>query len=605
MVVDTTHNVSKTNNPLLLVLTYGRITKSGDGKFISQAQLKEHLHAIRDQGFAPISIEEVKNFYHEGMPLPAKSVLLLFEHGFLSTYENVDPVLRDMRWRATMAISTQRIQERNTTFLYWDRLQRMLNSRIWDIASAGHAGYDAISIDHQAEAGQALFHKRWLSDQGRQENDTQFRRRIHWDYAYSKNLMEKRLTGLTAQAYVLPFGDLSKLTNDPLILRTNQQALTSYYLLGFVDNEFGTNDRSSNPFQLNRRRMTPDWSTQRLTQHMLAILENPITTGQLEVASTDWVVGVGNAEQHEDRILLSGEHRADMWVPGGQWTEFWKVEAGVRVEGDQQFWIVQYDDQTPGAFWRWGGDAHTLTLQYSPNGGKVETLRSFIKPMNTGEYHRVALNKRGQGIWVEWDNEPLSEHPVYLPGEWRGKVGWVAWNETGRSQLELRQPKITLFPLQIQTVNSYPSRGEVQLLTKRASQLGALAVPRWRFEKGQFNSLEADDDLLRFITHRYGWKLIPTICITPSGIHNPTWDGELNQFIQSLPNRQVHLDLTHVTDKIKLGTISRIREKFASFNRKLWLTGPSNSSVHPQRGSCDSVLDSYISSFSKQSAPST
>ncbi|MCP4409599.1 MAG: polysaccharide deacetylase family protein [Gammaproteobacteria bacterium] len=604
-VVDTRHSDRKADDSLLLVFTYGRITESGDGKFISQTQLKEHLHAIRAQGFVSVSIEQIQEFYHAGAALPAKSVLLLFEHGFLSTFESVDPVLRSMRWRATMTVSTQQIQERNTTFLYWDRLQRMLNSGLWDIASAGHAGYDTIPIDQEGSAGQALFHRRWIADQGQQEIDVKFRDRILRDYAYSKNLLEEKLSKLSAQAYVFPFGDLSKLSKDPLILRTNQEALTTNYSLGFVDNEFGINDHRSYPYRLNRRRITADWSAQRLTQHILAVQKSPMTTGQLDVVTTDWVVGVGETGRRGNRILLSGERRADMWVPGSQWAEYWKIEAELRLDGNQQFWIVQYDEQTPGAFWRWGGDAHALSLQYSPNGEKVETLRSFKKAMIPGEYHRVALSKRGQGIWVEWDNEPLTEHPVYLPGEWRGKVGWMAWNRAGQSQLELREPQLTLLPLRIESVNAYPSRWEVQKLKRQASELGALAVPRWWFDKGKFHYLGSDNDLLRLLAHRYGWKLIPTICIAPGGILNPTWIDDLKAFIQSMPNAQVHLDLRHITSKLELAQVSRLRDKFVASDQQLWLSKSGTPSAQPQQGSCDSIFEDEVFSLSKQAASST
>lgn len=603
--MDTAHIGKAVSDPILLVLSYGHIKKSTDEQFVTQAQLEDHLNAIQAQGFVPVSIEQVKDFYIDSAPLPEKSVLLLFEHGFLATYENVDPVLRAMRWRATMAVSTQRIQERNTTFLYWDRLQRMLNSGLWDIASAGHVGHESTRINRAGEQGSALLHRRWLADQEKYENDAQLSTRIHHDYSQSKDLLEEKLSGLSIQAYVSPYGDISRLSKDYHILKANEEALQTSYSLGFVDDEFGINDRHTHPYQLNRLRISPGWSGQKLEQYIIALLKNPIISGQTDVVAKDWVVGVGKADQQGEKILLQGERRADIWMPGGQWAEFWKIEADLKLDSDQQFWIVQHDTQIRGAFWRLGGDADTLNLQYSENGEKVETLYSFKKSINIGEYHHIVLNKRGQGIWVEWDNEPLSEHPVYLPGEWRGKVGWIVWNEGDRAQLSLREPRLTLLPLRVQAVNAYPSRQEVQQLTRQASQLGALAFPRWRFNNGQVNTLDADNDLLRLLAHRYGWKLIPTICIASRETHRSAWNKELKRFVQTLLNREVNQDPGHIAAMLEPAEVSRIRETFSELNRKLVIASPSAFTAQSQQGSCDSVLRSNFTLLKGQSASST
>ena len=82
-VVDTIHAGEAVSDPILLVLSYGRIMSSSEGKFVTQAQLQEHLNAIHEQGFVPVSIQQVRDFYLDTASLPEKSVLLLFEQGFL------------------------------------------------------------------------------------------------------------------------------------------------------------------------------------------------------------------------------------------------------------------------------------------------------------------------------------------------------------------------------------------------------------------------------------------------------------------------------------------------------------------------------------------
>ena len=70
-------------------------------------------------------------------------MLVSFDEGYLATYESADPVLRELRWPAVMFLRTDRQENRDVSFLFWDRLRRMSQSGLWEIASGDPAKQDA------------------------------------------------------------------------------------------------------------------------------------------------------------------------------------------------------------------------------------------------------------------------------------------------------------------------------------------------------------------------------------------------------------------------------------------------------------------------------
>src|SRR3990172_2026067 len=100
--------------PRIVVLAYDRVADERDGKHVDRTLFREHLETLRSGGFTPITLKDLSDFYHGNAPLPPNPVVLTFDHGYLETYNNVDPILREIKWPAVMFLTTSRQRERHT-----------------------------------------------------------------------------------------------------------------------------------------------------------------------------------------------------------------------------------------------------------------------------------------------------------------------------------------------------------------------------------------------------------------------------------------------------------------------------------------------------------
>lgn len=63
---------------------------------------RRQMKLIADNGFTPVSPDEVRDFVYRGVPLPEKPVMITFDDGYLSNYEKAFPVLKEFGFKATV-----------------------------------------------------------------------------------------------------------------------------------------------------------------------------------------------------------------------------------------------------------------------------------------------------------------------------------------------------------------------------------------------------------------------------------------------------------------------------------------------------------------------
>ncbi|MFQ5443972.1 MAG: hypothetical protein ACE5EK_05075, partial [Nitrospinales bacterium] len=93
-----------TLKPKITILHFGNIVEDIDSEFLNVKKLEKQLRALKESGFTAVSLSDLWNFYYDKKPLPAKTLVLMFDHGFLETYLNVDPVLRKLKWPSSRSI---------------------------------------------------------------------------------------------------------------------------------------------------------------------------------------------------------------------------------------------------------------------------------------------------------------------------------------------------------------------------------------------------------------------------------------------------------------------------------------------------------------------
>jgi peptidoglycan/xylan/chitin deacetylase (PgdA/CDA1 family) len=494
--------------PKILVLAFDRIVSNPVQNKIAGEELRQHLRALERSGFTAVTLEALARFYESGEPLPEKSLVLTFDHGYLSTYDAVDPLLRELRWPAVLFIMTERQERRDPFFVYWDRVERMIASGLWEIGSHGHIGHDPVPVDESGSTGPFFIRARYLQREGRLESWDEFRDRVREDHERARNILAER-TGRPIVAYAPPLRDVAGLSAASEAHRTNREIVESTYRLAFLDDRFGVNDRRSDPKRLKRLRVEPGWSASELLRRV------KFSMGSVAVDDAQWaepwVSGDGQSALEGSDLVLRGRTRVDVWRAGSQWVEDWELEADLYSESGE-LWVVQESDHGPEQ-WRFGGTSGGTYLQTRSPGERTEVVESFPIPIAPSHWHHLAMVKRGSGVSIELDGALLGEHPIYLPGRWRGNVGIVHWKE-GEEEARLKGLRFRELPFSSRVLPASLPASDIQSAIAEARSLCALSPRLFEIEASGLSRSPTDPDLLRILAHRFGWEIVPTVRVS-------------------------------------------------------------------------------------------
>jgi peptidoglycan/xylan/chitin deacetylase (PgdA/CDA1 family) len=497
-------------DPRIVVLAYDRVVKDDDGRHVDAARFRDQLAALSRHGYRAITLDAARRFFTRQLAtLPAKSVLLTFDHGYLSTVDSVDPVLREARWPAAMFVMTERQERRDPFFLYWPGLESMLDSGIWEVGSHGDQGHNPVVTDAQGDEGAFFLRRAFLREAGREETWSEYATRVRSDHLRARALLTERLKR-APYAYAPPLRDVAVTSLDPEVHQVYEDVVRELYDVAFIDDLFGVNDRTTDAHHVRRFRVGSRWTGEDLAE----FLDRAVAAPRDEPASDEerqhlWIAATGAAQPRGPELVARGGSRADLWRIGSQWPEDWMLETDVVVDGGQ-FWVVQQSADLAEE-WRWGGDERGTHLQRRRPAEGVETLASFPTAIEPGRSHHLQLLRRGTGVWVVWDGRPVSERPVFLPERWRGNVGLVSWGMNGRAEFRVRHLRFSRFPYRVQALGSEPSEAEVQTAIADAPTLSAVS-PLWLELEGETTvERTIDADLVSILSRRYGWEVLPTV----------------------------------------------------------------------------------------------
>jgi hypothetical protein len=502
-----------------VVLAFDRVVPAPDDKNLDRLRLREALRALASAGWQAVTLEMLHDAYRTTAPLPAKPILVTFDEGYLGTYEAADPVLRELRWPAVMFLRTERQESRDASFLFWDRLQRMKQSGLWEIASGDPV---AIPLEASADAVPSA--------------------------PPGAAVIADRLEAPPVVAWA-PRGI------EPLVafscVRAGERAWHEggpIPWLGFVDDPVGANDPAGNPFRIARLRVDPRWTTSELLRRLDLAVAPPHGSGsnaQVGKATVDWVPGEGAIHAEADAVRLEGRPRAEIWIPSARWADNWVLDLSLRP-GDGEFWIFQ-PGGVPGREWRFGGVNGKLYVEDIAPGRPPEVLARAMSEGWNGGSHRLRVIKRGSGVSVTWDGRPLTPAPIALPERWRGKVGLLAYNGAGVATLVIDGLRFADYPYSVRAVSASPSAGDVAALTRDATAIAALS-PAWVTIDGPFvRETPFDQDLFRILARRYAWDIVPTASVrrgSPSGPAAAAWLAGVASRLSREGYAGVRLDLS-------------------------------------------------------------
>jgi peptidoglycan/xylan/chitin deacetylase (PgdA/CDA1 family) len=95
----------------LPILCYHHVIPAADNKtyqenglVMSKELFLKHMEYLYENGYHVITLEELKNFIFNKIPLPPKSVMVTFDDGYLSNYKFAYPILKQFNYKALLFI---------------------------------------------------------------------------------------------------------------------------------------------------------------------------------------------------------------------------------------------------------------------------------------------------------------------------------------------------------------------------------------------------------------------------------------------------------------------------------------------------------------------
>jgi len=472
------------------VLAFDRVLAEPEPRHLGRIAIRDRLRGLARAGFSAVTLREVKDACDGRIALPAKPILITFDEGYLSTYEAVDPVLRELHWPAVMFLRTERQETRDVAYLFWDRLARMVESGLWEVASG-----DPSEAPPPAVASPVP------------------------DAPPGSRRIGQRLSAPQVFAWAPRGWDPVAALSCALDARARRTAGRPAQWLGFTDDPAGVNRAGADPYRLARLRVDPAWSTEelvgRLARSLSAVpLHDPNDAGALPAAP--WVPGEGAVETTAAGIALTGTPRAEIWIPGALFAPEFVVEATL-TPGSGEYWLMQEGD-APGSEWRVGGEGARVYVEVRRPGEPPEVLARRDLAKGARGPRRVRILRRGAGLVVWWDGTPLAETPLALPKRPWGKLGAITYGGSAEGHLVVSDLRFAAIPFAVRSVAASPSAEEIARLAREAPTIAALA-PSWgTLAAGTLRVRSLDDELFRILARRYAWEILPNVDVLDAGV---------------------------------------------------------------------------------------
>ncbi len=146
----------------LVVIYYHDIVEKGKGYSYQKVE-KEHFESqmkyLKENGYHSILFEDMEK------PLPEKAVLVTFDDGFHSVYENAVPIMERYDIKGNIFLPTKYIEEQNPYFMTWEMLKNLCDSGKFSVAAHTHDHADIRTLDvesmnRQIQQSEELLEKR-------------------------------------------------------------------------------------------------------------------------------------------------------------------------------------------------------------------------------------------------------------------------------------------------------------------------------------------------------------------------------------------------------------------------------------------------------------
>ncbi len=178
-VTELSENEEREDGIIIPVLMYHNLTEDypegTDGANISPKLFEEHMKGILERGYTPIFVSDYYNSVQRGQELPENPIIITFDDGYLSNYELVFPIIKELKIPITIFIVTSTVGESPSggkvsyPHFTWAQAREMQESGFVDIQSHSHTHKDMTTLS-QAKLQEDLRLSRYLIEKNLNKN---------------------------------------------------------------------------------------------------------------------------------------------------------------------------------------------------------------------------------------------------------------------------------------------------------------------------------------------------------------------------------------------------------------------------------------------------
>lgn len=189
---------------------------------ITPKELECDFQYILQKGYTAVTMQEVIDYVHEGIPLPPKPIILTFDDGQLGTYVYAYPLLKQYQLKAVFSIVGEYInsalltRDQNPCYAYlnWDQVREMADSGFVEVQNHSYSLHSLIKNRKGSKKlpGELLSH---------------YEKILQEDVGGFQAQITKKI-GKPPNTFVYPFGFVSK-ESIPILQKIGFKATLSCY----------------------------------------------------------------------------------------------------------------------------------------------------------------------------------------------------------------------------------------------------------------------------------------------------------------------------------------------------------------------------------------
>ena len=179
----------------LLIIYYHEVVEDGEGfsyQKIEKSRFESQMKYLSDHGYHTLLFSEIEH------TLPDKAVIVSFDDGFKSVYENAAPIMKKYGIKGNVYLPTKYISK-DEHFMTWEMVKTLVSTNQFEMQAHTHSHVDIRCLDSKE-----------LKNEIKQ-----------MDQLFEKNI------GAKTEVFCIPFGTYNR-KSIKLILTTNRYK----YLLG-------------------------------------------------------------------------------------------------------------------------------------------------------------------------------------------------------------------------------------------------------------------------------------------------------------------------------------------------------------------------------------